>query len=52
MAHKPLKATDKRRQVRKHKPVSGGSDSTGSGAPLADLFNDRKKRNGTSKRAG
>jgi hypothetical protein len=51
MAHKPLKATDRRRHVRKPKAVESAKESTGAGAPLADLFNNRKRRNGAGKRA-
>jgi len=52
MSRKPLKATDRRRNIRKHKSVNDTSETTGQGAPLADLFNNRKRRNGNAKRAG
>jgi hypothetical protein len=51
MAHKPLKATDRRRQSRKAERISEPDESGGAGAPLADLFNDRRKPNGRGKRA-
>lgn len=50
MAHKPLKATDRRRS-RKSGKISQPDNDSGAGAPLADLFNDRRKPNGKAKRA-
>jgi hypothetical protein len=52
MSKRPLKATDKRRNRHVHKPVESGTASTGQGAPLANLFNNRKRKNGDAKRAG
>lgn len=49
MSKKPLKATDKRRQSKKRGVKEPESDS-GAGAPLADLFNDRRHANGKGKR--
>ena len=51
MAHKPLKATDRRRQSRKSERIDQPDSGGGAGAPLADLFNDRRKPNGRAKRA-
>lgn len=54
MARKPLRATDKRRSgsgdnVRQ---TVHGTDGSGAGKPLANLFNDRRKHhNGAGKRA-
>jgi hypothetical protein len=47
---KPLKSTDKRRR-RHHAKAIAEPSSSGAGAPLADLFNDRRKPNGAGKRA-
>jgi hypothetical protein len=51
MSHKPLKATDRRRQSRRAGKISEPDDDGGSARPLADLFNDRRKPNGRGKRA-
>lgn len=51
MAHKPLKATDRRRQSRKAGKISQPDGDSGTAEPLADLFNDRRKPNGRAKRA-
>jgi hypothetical protein len=51
MTRKPLKATDRRRQSRKAERISEPDSDAGAGAPLADLFNDRRKPNGRGKRA-
>lgn len=52
MSKKPLKATDRRRN-RKNAgiPAPDTQGNTGVGAPLADLFNDRRGRNGQGKKA-
>lgn len=50
MSKRPLKATDRRRNSKKHDVRQPESDA-GSGSPLADLFNDRRKPNGHGKKA-
>lgn len=50
MTHKPMRATDRRRQRRGARIDEPDQDS-GAGDPLADLFNDRRKPNGKGKRA-
>ena len=51
MSKKPLKATDRRRNSGKHGVRSPENDDEGSGNPLANLFNDRRKPNGHGKKA-
>lgn len=51
MAHKPLKATDRRRRRKAEHIAQPDEDSGGTASPLADLFNDRRKPNGRAKRA-
>ena len=47
MSKKPLKATDRRRNiVNKHGVKSPEGGDSGAGEPLADLFNDRRKTQG------
>jgi hypothetical protein len=50
MAHKPLKATDKRRSKNHAAKVRTDSDN-GQGDSTYDLFNDRRHANGNAKRA-
>lgn len=50
MSKKPLKATDRRRQRERAESVDESSDN-GAGRALADLYNDRRRQNGTGKRA-
>ena len=51
MAKHPVKATDRRRTVRKSKGVKSPESGSGSSHPLADLFNDRRGKNGRGKRS-
>ena len=48
MAHRPLRATDRRKGKVKNPEKQSES---GSGSPLADIFNDRRHANGAGKRA-
>lgn len=49
----PLAATDRRRQAGHKNPRHAHSEDDGNGAgkSIAHLFNDRRKANGTGKRA-
>lgn len=51
MSKKPLKATDRRRNSGKHGVRGTDAEEGGSGAPLANLFNDRRKPNGHGKKS-
>lgn len=48
MGHRPLRATDRRKGKVKNPERES---SSGSGNPLADIFNDRRKPNGSGSRA-
>ncbi|MDP9870409.1 hypothetical protein J2S55_009747 [Streptosporangium brasiliense] len=47
---RPMKATDRRRGGIGDNVKFTVQDTDGAGPPLADIFNDRRKPNGTGKR--